>query len=120
MEKKNKILLIELDPKLSFEISIALKNSGYELTDTMPYIYNAVQSINTHKPDVVMIDDIITSQVSDFISSYVKLPLIVISSQYEKEIYMYSDKLRILTVIQKPFNINEIKTFVTIAFNKIN
>lgn len=120
MEKKNKILLIELDPKLSFEISIALKNSGYELTDTIPYINNAVHSIATNKPDVILIDDVITDQLVNFISTYVKIPLIVISSQYEKMIYRYSDKLSILAVIQKPFNINEIKTFVTIAFNKIN
>jgi DNA-binding response OmpR family regulator len=120
MEKKNKILLVEPDPKLSFEISIALKNSGYELTDTVPYIFNAIQSIDTHKPDVIMIDDIITNQVVEFISAYVKLPVIIISSQFEKEIYKYSDKLRILTIIQKPYNINEIRVPVTIAFNKLN
>ncbi len=119
MKQKNKILLIEPDPKLSFEISIALKNFGYELTDTVPYIFNAIRSIDTNKPDVIMIDGVITSQLADFISSYVKLPLIIISSQFEKEIYKYSDKLRILTIIQKPYNINEIKIPVAIAFNKL-
>jgi hypothetical protein len=36
------------------------------------------------------------------------------------EVYRHSNKLTILTIIPKPFNINEIKTFVAIAFNKLN
>jgi len=119
MKRKNKILLVESDPKLSVEICRALKNSGYEITDAVPFIYNVIHSIVIQKPDILMIDIVITEQMADFISNCIKLPLILISDQYEKEIYTYSDKLRILTIIPKPFNVSEIKTPVAIAFNKL-
>jgi DNA-binding response OmpR family regulator len=120
MEKKNKILLVEQNPSISIEIARSLKNSGFEVTNIVPFIDNAIESIKNQKPDVIMIDAMITEQVADFISTYIKLPLIIISDQFEKEIYNFSGKITILSVIPKPYNINNIQFPVKIAFNKLN
>jgi AmiR/NasT family two-component response regulator len=118
MRTKNKILLVENDMIRAKNLRLALENAGYEITDIVPYIINA---INTDKqtPDVVVLDAYITEHIADFISKYVKFPMIIISEQYEKEIYRYSEKIRILSVIQKPYNIYDIKIPVDIAFNKL-
>ena len=119
METKNKILLIEPDPNISFNISLALKNSGYEITDVVPFIFNAINSIEIQKPDVLMIDALITTQVSDFILNYLNIPAIIISSQLETEVYQYSEKINILSYLHKPFNIEMLKVSTAIAFNKL-
>ena len=120
MEKKNKILLVEQNPSISIEIVRSLNNSGFEITNIVPFIENAVEAIKNQKPDVIMIDAMITKQVVDFISNNIKLPLIIISDQFEKEIYNFSEKITILSVIPKPYNINNIQFPVKIAFNKLN
>lgn len=119
MEQINKILLIEPDYKLSFEISTFLTKSGYEITDSVPYIFSAINSIDKEKPDVIMIDEIITEQKAEFISKYIKLPLIIITTQFERNVYLYSDKIRILSIINKPFDVYKIKIPVSIAFSKL-
>jgi DNA-binding NtrC family response regulator len=119
MELKNKILLIEPDPGLSYELSLILKQWGYEITDTVQYIFGAINSIDKHKPDVIMIDTVINEQTVNFISNYVKLPLIIISNQYEREIYNYSERIKILSIINKPFHVYNIKAPVSIAFSKL-
>jgi hypothetical protein len=114
-----KILLIEADKKSSFELCLALENGGFEITGVAPYIYNAITSIDLHEPDALLIDTCITDQVIEFISTYIRIPVIIISDQYEKEIMKYSDRIRILHIIKKPYNINEIKTHASIAFSRL-
>jgi AmiR/NasT family two-component response regulator len=119
MELKNKILLIEPDPVLSLEISSILKQWGYEITGSVQYIFAAINSIDKEKPDVIMIDCIINEQTVDFISKYVKLPLIIISNQFEREILKYSNKIIVLSIVNKPLNIYSLKVPVSIAFSKL-
>lgn len=119
MELKNKILLIEPDPVLSLEISLILKQWGYEITDSVQYIFAAINSIDKEKPDIIMIDCTINEQIVDFISKYVKLPLIIISSQFERDISKYSNKIIVLSIVNKPLNIYGLKVPVSIAFSKL-
>jgi AmiR/NasT family two-component response regulator len=119
MKIKNKILLVENDLTRAKNLRLALENAGYEITAVVPYIINAINTEDKQIPDVVVLDAYITDHIADFISNYVKLPMIIISDQYEKEIYRYSEKIRILSVIQKPYNIYDIKIPVDIAFNKL-
>ena len=119
MELKNKILLIEQDSKLLLEICKTLNESGYEITDTLPSVFNAPKSIDLRKPDIIIIDAVITEPLVNFISKYINLPLIIISEQYEKQIYRYSGKIQILGIIKKPFFLYNIKIPIVIAFNKL-
>jgi len=119
MDIKNKILLIETDSNLSFEISSFLKQTGYVITDVVPYIFAAIHSIEKEPPDIIIIDAIINEQLVDFVSKYIKLPLIIISNQYEREINKYSDKIQILSIINKPFNLYNLKVPISIAFSKL-
>ena len=119
MKTQNKILLVEKDLRLAMETRLTLEKAGYEITAVVPYIFNVINSIESQKPDIIALDAYLTDQVADFVAEYVKLPLIIISDQYEKEIYKYSDKIRILSVIRKPYNIYEIKIPVEMAFNKL-
>jgi len=119
MEIRNKILLVEKDLNHAKNLRLALENAGYEITDVVPYIINAINTTDKQIPDVVVLDEYITDHIADFISNYIQLPMIIISTQYEKEIYRYSEKIRILSVIQKPYNIYDIKFPVDIAFNKL-
>ena len=118
METKNKILLVEQDPNISFKICIALKNSGYEVTDVVPFVFNAIKSMEAIKPDVIMIDAIITAPLADFVSEYLNIPAIIITSQTEAEICKFSEKIKILSYVYKPFNFEMLKVSTAIAFNK--
>jgi AmiR/NasT family two-component response regulator len=120
METKNKILLVEKDKKAAFEICLILKNSGYEITDVVPFIYNVIGSIDKTVPDIIMLDIPLNEQIAEFISEYIKLPIIIITNQLEKEIYRFPDKIKILSIISVPFNSDTIRTAAAIAFNKIN
>ena len=119
MKLKNKILLIEPDAALALELSAILQQWGYEITDNVPYIFGAINSIDKQTPDVIMIDNILNEQIVNFISDYIKIPLIIISNQFEREIYKFSDKIKILSIINRPFDVNNIKVPVSIAFSKL-
>jgi AmiR/NasT family two-component response regulator len=120
METKNKILLVEKDKKSAFDICLILKNSGYEITDVVPFIHNVVGSIDRTVPDVIMLDVPLNEQIAEFISDYIKLPIIIITNLLEKEIYRFPDKIKVLSIISIPFNSDTIRTSTAMAFNKIN
>lgn len=119
MEIKNKILLMEPNPNISKEIARSLKNSGFEITDIAPFLFDVVNAIDKTEPDVVMIDGTLDEQMAEFISDYIKLPIIIITNQLEKELYRFSDKVKLLSIIRIPFSSDSIRTATAIAFNKI-
>jgi DNA-binding NtrC family response regulator len=119
METRNKILLIENDKRQGIDISAILFNAGFEIT-VAPHLYNAISAIDNARPDAIMIDIFFDVQTADFISNYIKLPVIILANQLEKEIYRLSDKIEVISIIGKPFNPDTLVTSTRIAFNKIN
>jgi hypothetical protein len=110
---KKKILLIVPDLKTIGEISTYLNISGYEITDVVPYLFDALASVEKNKPDIIMIDTYITEQIADFFYSYLGYPLIIISQQNENELSRFKDKINIVGVIGKPLTVYDFRSKTT-------
>ena len=120
MKSLSKILLIEPDIIISREIISMLETEGYEITDVVPYLFKAVNSIDSNKPDLIIADVSVSEQLADFYSNYIKLPLIIISNQPIKDIMMYPSRLKILEIIKNPYDRIDVKLKTIEAFNKLN
>jgi response regulator of citrate/malate metabolism len=103
LKNKPKILLIESDYNIGKLICSHLEKVGFEITETVPFFFNAIESIEHHKPDLVILDSNISEPIAYFISNNIKFPLMIISDQNEKEILKYSEKITIISVISNPY-----------------
>jgi DNA-binding response OmpR family regulator len=117
LKDKPKILLIEADNDISRLICSHLMNVGFEITDSVPFFFNAIESIEYHKPDLVILDSNISEPIAHYISNNIKFPMMIISDQNEKEILMYSEKITIISVISNPYKFDSMTVHLLSYFS---
>ncbi|MEI6765911.1 MAG: hypothetical protein WCM76_09740 [Bacteroidota bacterium] len=107
-KQKRKILIIMPDRKKADEIAICLTQSGFEVTDIVPYLYNALHSIERIKPELLIIETDIKADEATFIYTYLKIPLVLISNQRREELQSFCYSINLLEIIHKPFSLYEV------------
>lgn len=119
MKNKPKILLIESDNEISRQICLHLEKVGFEISDTVPFFFNAIESIEQDKPDLVILDSNISEPIAHFISNNIKYPLMIISDQNEKEIFKYTEKITLISIINNPYKFDSITIHLLSYFGNL-
>ncbi len=111
-----KILIAE-DDALSMKImEWCLKKEGYEVICTIDGI-EAMEKINFHQPDLILVDIMLPYFSGLEILSKVKqngitAPVIVISAMGQQDVIDEALKLGAYGYISKPFNMNELGSYI--------
>lgn len=111
-----KILIAEDDSLILKTMELCLKRDGYEIISCIDGL-EAMQKIELHQPDLIIVDIMLPYLSGLEILSTVKqklnaVPVIVISAMGQQAVVDEAIKLGADEFISKPFNINTLLTYI--------
>lgn len=114
------ILIVEDDPIICEDIRSMLSNVNYKTVGVAYDKKNAIDAINTLKPDLVLLDINLEGnfegfQVAEHINNTKKIPFIYLTSYSGKQILDQAKKTLPMGYVVKPFNEKELYSTIEIA-----
>ncbi|MFD2915004.1 response regulator [Psychroserpens luteus] len=114
------ILIVEDDPIICEDIRSMLSNVNYKTVGVAYDKKDAIDAINTLKPDLVLLDINLEGnfegfQVAEHINNTKKIPFIYLTSYSGKQILDQAKKTLPMGYVVKPFNEKELYSTIEIA-----
>lgn len=124
MDKK-RILVVEDERLIAEDIKRTLNKLGYEVTDTVASGKNAFLSIEADRPDLVLMDIVLSGEMdgitaAEKIRNNYKIPVVYLTAYADQSTLNRAKQTEPYGYILKPFNNREILTIVEIAIFKHN
>lgn len=120
---KQKIIIVEDDEIMSLNLNLSLQKYGYTIVAVCDNIMQAKSKINTHKPDLLIID-ISLNEISDgiklgkFIRETHNIPFVYLTSYDDNETISQAKLTEPYGYIIKPFDPNSLHATMQIALFK--
>ena len=120
---KSKILVVEDESIVAAHIEESLKHSGYQVTDTVPYGEQAVESIMRNRPDLVLMDIVLNGLMDGIeagkdIYSNFDIPIIFLTAHADKKTLARAKRVRPFGYLVKPFKENDLHSGIQMALEK--
>lgn len=122
-DKVNKILVVEDELLIAEDISYRLKSLGYIVTDTVISGMDALKSIETNSPDLILMDIILSGnldgiQTHELIKQKHNIPLVYLTSFSDEKTFSRAKLTQPFGYIIKPFEERELHTVIEMALYK--
>lgn len=121
-----KILIVEDEVLIAETIKIYLEQRGHTCTDAVITCDAAVKSINTLRPDVVLIDIVLFGEKSgidlaeEIVKNGYQIPFVFLTSQYDERILNKAIALYPQGYLIKPIQKESLWTTIELANNNFN
>ena len=121
-----KILIVEDEVLIAETIKIYLEERGHSFTDAVITYEDALKSIHTSKPDVVLIDIILFGEKSgidlaeEIVKNDYQIPFVFLTSQYDERILNKAIALYPQGYLIKPIQKESLWTTIELANNNFN
>lgn len=121
-----KILIVEDEVLIAETIKIYLNERGHAITDAVITYEDALHSIKTNRPDVVLIDIILFGDKSgidlaeEIVNEGYQIPFVFLTSQYDERIMNKAIALYPQGYLIKPIQKESLWTTVELANNNFN
>lgn len=113
---KSSILIVEDEPFIADDIARILKKNGYDVSAIVDEATDALNAIDTQKPDVVLLDINIEGEIDGIeLAPKLKVPFIFLTSYYDKATLARAREVRPSGYIVKPFSENDLIANIEIA-----
>ena len=126
MKNKEKILIVEDEMIIAYDIQMTLESLGYDVTGIACNADEALQLINENRPDLVLLDinlegDTDGIMLAEDINYSFQIPFIYLSSNTDNLTVNRIKRTKAAGFIVKPFSEDDLKTNIEIAlFNNEN
>ena len=119
-EQATKILIVEDEPIISSDIEMTLEDLGYEVTDIVDNAEDAMLSINTNPPHLILLDinlegDVDGIMLAEDINENFKIPFIFLTSNADKLTINRVKRTQPSGFIVKPFVDKDLQSNIEIA-----
>lgn len=120
----NKILIVEDEIVVALDLKIGLENLGYVITACVDSLSSACTNIRYNKPDLVFMDINLNTEengidIAKKIYNRYSIPIIFLTAYHDDETIKKVVRLKPMGYLNKPFNLNDLKTTIELAFYKI-
>ena len=117
------ILVVEDDVIEAMDIKRILESMGYSVPETASSGEEALQKLTEFKPDVILMDIILSGgmdgiETADVIKNQYKIPIIYLTAYSETETIERAKLTEPYAYLIKPFNSNELKNSIEIVIYK--
>lgn len=125
MNKQLRILIIEDEPLIAEDLADLCKLNGYEVCGTIYHATAALSAIQTHQPNLVLIDINLQSTIDGVdIAEHLKrnymIPFIFITSYADKHTLAKAKEVGPLGYIVKPFSKEQLYSTIEIACEQLH
>jgi len=122
---KTKILIVEDETIVALEIKSVLKKLGYEVTNTVTNHHDALKSVQTNKPDMILMDIHLENskdgiQTAQDIQKTVAIPILYLTAFSDDETIDRAIQTNPVGYLLKPFKREELKSTIRLGLHKIN
>jgi PAS domain S-box-containing protein len=122
---KKRILVVEDERLIAEDIKRTLNKLGYEVTDTVISGKNALLSIEADRPDLVLMDIVLSGEmngitVAEKIRNNYRIPVVYLTAYADQSTLERAKQTEPYGYILKPFSNREILTIIEIAIFKHN
>lgn len=123
INKINKILIVEDELLIAEDIAFRLKSLGYKVTEIVISGVDALKSIETNKPDLILMDIVLNGnldgiQTYELIKQKHKIPLVFLTSFSDEKTFTRAKHTQPFGYIIKPFEERELHTVIEMALYK--
>ena len=123
--KKLKILIVEDEPIVALDIKKTIVLLGYDVIATVRNYDNAIKSMNSVIPDLVLMDINLKNSKDGIQTAYAMqnihhVPIIYLTAYSDEATIARAVLTNPLNYIIKPFKREDIKTAITFGLHKIN
>ncbi len=120
---KTKVLIVEDETIISLEIKKCLEKFEYEVTNTCKNYDNAINSVKTNVPDIILMDINLKNskdgiETATKINSIKKIPIIYITSFNDEKTIQRAIKTNPVSYLLKPFKREELKANILLGIYK--
>lgn len=122
---KLKIGIVEDELIIAGSIANVLNELGYEFTEAATNFTEAVEMIDTEKPDLLLLDIILSGRkdgidIAAFVNEHHHLPFIFLTANSDAATIERAKKVKPHAYLVKPFNKEELFAAIEIAFNNFS
>jgi DNA-binding response OmpR family regulator len=119
-----RILIVEDEIIVALDTKNSLKKLGYEVSDIVTNYDETMESINSNKPDIILMDIFLKNsingiEISEKINEKYDIPIIFLSAFCDDETLANAVKVEPVGYLVKPFNRNELKTTINLVAYKL-
>ncbi len=121
--KKIKILVVEDEAIIAMRLEMELKELGYDVCVPVSNGEDAIKSVKTENPDIVLMDlhlvgNLQGIDVSREIHKKYKIPLIFMTGYQDDDMMKEAMKLEPVCYLIKPIEMSMIKTAINSVFDR--
>jgi len=119
-----KILMVEDDMIIAADISMQLTKLGYEIIGINTRAEDALKSIENNRPDLILMDIILTGKMNGIEAAQVvlenfQIPVIFLTSNSDDSTFQQALTAKPYAFISKPFQKAELERTIKLAFQRI-
>ena len=122
-DNKKKILIVEDELLVAEDISFRLTSLGYQITDKVISGEDALTSLKTSRPDLILMDIVLKGgidgiQTHEIINKDFNIPLVYLTSFSDEKTFSRAKLTQPFGYIIKPFEERELQTVIEVALYK--
>lgn len=120
-----KILIVEDEMIIAADLSMILSNLGYEITGITPRGEDALKSIESTKPDLVLMDVALKGiidgiETARLIYSVHKIPVIFLTSNVDDHTFKRAKEAKPFAFISKPYRHSDLQRAIELVIEQIS
>lgn len=120
-----KILVVEDESIVSFDIQMALESFGYIVTNTVENYDDAINSVKENMPDLILLDINLENskdgiEIAKTIQEFKDIDIIYLTAFTDDKTIDRAVETNPLAYLVKPFNRNELKSTLKLALHKMD
>jgi len=122
-DNKKKILIVEDELLVAEDISFRLTSLGYQITDKVISGEDALTSLKTSRPDLILMDIVLKGgidgiQTHEIINKDFNIPLVYLTSFSDEKTFSRAKLTQPFGYIIKPFEERDLQTVIEVALYK--
>jgi DNA-binding response OmpR family regulator len=120
-----KVLIVEDESIVSFDIQMALESFGYVVTDTVENYDDALKSVQNDEPQLILMDINLEDskdgiEIAHAVQKTNDIPIVYLTAFCDDKTIDRAVETNPLAYMIKPFNRNELKSTLRLAIHKMN
>lgn len=125
MNKKSKILIVEDEEIVAFDLKQTLEKLGYEVTAQASSGVEAIEKAENLKPDLILMDIRLKNELDGIDAAHIisfkrRVPVVYLTSFGNEEIKKRAKKTTASAFLLKPFDEDKLKTTIDSALSEYN